>query len=612
MANQYNMHSIKRQARKEAWYGDSYNPWRKTGNRSKTWTPSSADVEAAPATRSLDQQVGESPLAATQTEPTLHSRRYSAGTAEEHEGEDAHTTHRGEKDGEGEMTRAGNSDGKVRAADSEETAVDRVSTRPRSQEEVARRRFLRRFQKDKSRSEAENEIVTDGDAEAAEKKRPWYKGKILPHKEPFTLRNQVQRTLFNSWVNILLIAAPVGIALNYAGVDKKAVFCVNFIAIIPLAGMLSFATEEIALHVGESLGGLLNASFGNAVEMIVAIIALAKKEVIVVQTSLIGSILSNLLLVMGMCFFFGGLRREEQFFNVTVAQTAASLLALAVGSAIIPTCFDQFSDTPVSDVAALSRGTAVILLVVYCAYLYFQLKTHSTMFNEESQKVAMRPRKHAVPKGAVSKGLAKAGGIGAGVGRTTLPDRPPNDELIRASAYEDAGDEAEEPQLHIAVAWATLAGATAIIGLCAEYMVDSIGAITQSGAISVEFVGLILLPIVGNAAEHATAVTVAVKDKMDLAIGVAVGSSMQVSLFLIPLLVVIGWIMGQDAMNLSFDGFQVAVLFVAVLLVNYLIADGKSHWLEGMLLMCLYVIIAVCAWYYPQTDAAGNAVTTVG
>jgi len=143
--------------------------------------------------------------------------------------------------------------------------------------------------------------------------------------------------------------------------------------------------------------------------------------------------------------------------------------------------------------------------------------------------------------------------------------------------------------LHIAVAWATLAGATAIIGLCAEFMVGGISAVTASGKISVEFVGLILLPIVGNAAEHATAVTVACKDKMDLAIGVAVGSSMQVSLFLIPLLVVIGWIMGNDNMTMSFDGFQVAVMFVAILLVNYLISDGKSHWLEGMLLQCLYM-----------------------
>lgn len=311
--------------------------------------------------------------------------------------------------------------------------------------------------------------------------------------------------------------------------------------------------------------------------MIVAIIALAKGEITVVQTSLIGSILSNLLLVMGMCFFFGGLRRKEQFFNQTVAQTAASLLALAVGSAIIPTCFDIFSETPYQYVASLSRGTAIILLVVYACYLYFQLSTHSDMFAEESQKVPMRPRKHAIPEGGIMKGLVKAGGIGAAQGRANVEDRPPHDELVRATAFEEMEDEPEEPQLHIAVAWATLAGATAIIGLCAEFMVDGISSITANGNVSVEFVGLILLPIVGNAAEHATAVTVAVKDKMDLAIGVAVGSSMQVALFLIPLLVVIGWIMGNDCMTLSFDGFQVAVLFVAVLLVNYLIGDGKSH-----------------------------------
>jgi len=141
---------------------------------------------------------------------------------------------------------------------------------------------------------------------------------------------------------------------------------------------------------------------------------------------------------------------------------------------------------------------------------------------------------------------------------------------------------------------------TVFVALCAEFMVDAIDAVTSGNSgISQTFVGLILLPIVGNAAEHATAVTVAVKDKMDLAIGVAVGSSMQIALLVLPLVVLIGWMMGNDNMTLDFgDGFQVIVLFVAVLLVNYLIADGKSHWLEGVLLMTLYIIIAVAAWFY--------------
>lgn len=327
--------------------------------------------------------------------------------------------------------------------------------------------------------------------------------------------------------------------------------------------------------------------------------ALVKNEVVIVQTSLIGSILSNLLLVMGMCFFFGGLRRQEQFFNMTVAQTAASLLALAIAGIIIPTVFDRETKLPDEATAALSRGTSVVLLFVYAGYLYFQLKTHHSVFSEESQKVPMRPKKHELGPAAIKKGL---------IGPTGLVGMPGDHEeegsnnkklqqMLNADPNidEEEGEE-EEPQLSFAVAMGTLAGSTVLIAFCAEFLVDSIDYVTTQGGISKEFLGLILLPIVGNAAEHATAVTVAIKDKMDLAIGVAVGSSMQVALFLIPLLVIIGWGMGIDAMGLSFDVFQVAVLFVSVLLVNYLIGDGKSHWLEGMLLICLYVIIAVCSW----------------
>lgn len=226
------------------------------------------------------------------------------------------------------------------------------------------------------------------------------------------------------------------------------------------------------------------------------------------------------------------------------------------------------------------------------------------MYAEESQKVAMRPRKHALPEGGVKKAMAAAGGMSAATGRVARKsDERPPDEIMNPNAHEEEEDEADEPQLHIWVAVGTLAFSTVIIALCAEFMVDSINAITASGGISKEFVGLILLPVVGNAAEHATAVTVACKDKMDLAIGVAVGSSMQVALLVIPFAVILGWILGNDAMTLSFDGFQIAILFVSVLLVNYLISDGKSHWLEGMLLCMLYVIIAVTAWFYP---AAGS------
>ncbi|KAH8198000.1 hypothetical protein TruAng_007825 [Truncatella angustata] len=429
-------------------------------------------------------------------------------------------------------------------------------------------------------------------------------------KEPYTWGNQIRATLFNSWVNVLLIAVPVGFALNYAGIDGKIVFAVNFVAIIPLAALLSYGTEEVALRTGETIGGLINATFGNAVELIVAIEALAQNKVEVVKTSLIGSILSNLLLVLGMCFFFGGIGRQVQYFNKTVAQTAASLLALAVASNIIPTVFAQHASEDETngaavdnaDVAALSRGTSVILLVVYGAYLLFQLKTHIEVFNEPSQKVERQPLRKKSKEGI--NGLIQAGtAVAAGPGGTLKDEH--NDQALAGLHRHDMSDEEEEEEelatLSGWVACLTLFLSTVLVAFCAEFMVNGIEPITEAG-VSVEFVGLILLPIVGNAAEHVTAVTVAIKDKMDLAIGVAVGSSMQVSLFLIPLLVIIGWGMGIEDMNLSFDTFQVAVVFVTVLLVNYLIADGESHWLEGFLLICLYFIIAVCSWWYPAAS----------
>lgn len=318
----------------------------------------------------------------------------------------------------------------------------------------------------------------------------------------------------------------------------------------------------------------------NAVELIVSIIALTQDKIIIVKTSLIGSMLSNLLLVMGMCFFFGGLQRDVQFFNVTVAQTAASLLALAIGSVIIPTAFDIWTTTDNEPIAALSRGVAIILLFVYGCYLYFQLKTHASMYQEKSKKVAKRSSKSQMPEGGIMKGLVQAGAMGAAQGRASPGETDGAEGFMQRDAYEanNEGQE-DEPMLHIAVAIGLLAASTVVVAVCAEFMVDSIDAIAggPNAALSPEFVGLILLPIVGNAAEHATSVAVAVKDKMDLAIGIAVGSSMQIALLVIPLTVVLGWILGHNDMNLSFDGFQVAVLFVSVLLVNYLISDGKSR-----------------------------------
>ena len=269
-----------------------------------------------------------------------------------------------------------------------------------------------------------------------------------------------------------------------------------------------------------------------------------------------------------MCFFFGGLNRVQQHFNVTVAQTASSLLALAIGSLIIPTAFSRWAnlqDTTADDQdvanlnTQLSRGTSILLLLVYGCYLFFQLRTHVDIYNERSEKSPKRRGK--VAKGDASKGLvqAMAGMTAAGAGATT------NGEIQNKSGG-SSEDDKEEPQLSLTVALFTLIWSTVLVALCAEFMVDAIGEVVQQTRVSQTFIGLILLPIVGNAAEHATAVTVACKDKMDLAIGVAVGSSMQIALLVLPLVVTIGWIAHIDTMNLNFDPFEVIVLFVSVLL----------------------------------------------
>lgn len=570
--NKRQAHTVSRSSSDQAWNPFRHVAWGKKSGRAETWDGGR-----------LEEQPDGALLTHSATAPTT-STGMPGGAAASGLGKDR------DMDGSTTAGSKGNSS-EERATSQRSVDGESAGLRNRKPDDEAARQDVARA------------VEADDDDNKKKKKEDSTFFRHIEPKEPFTVANQLQRTFLNSWINILLLAAPVGFVLNYVhSVSRVAVFVVNFIAIIPLAAMLSFATEEIALRTGETLGGLLNATFGNAVELIVAIIALLADKVAIVKTSLIGSILSNLLLVMGCCFFFGGLRRQEQFFNTTVAQTAASLLALAAASVIVPTVFDSAQDTGPDRVAALSRGTAVILLIVYAAYLFFQLKTHQTVFNEESQKVPAKPwNSGGLGAGAIRQGLAMPGSLMS----HGMPNQNENERLSkmlmsppRLDKHGEVIDEDddEEPQLHFLVALGTLAGSTVIIAFLAEFMVDSIDAVTKDGRLSIEFVGLILLPIVGNAAEHATAVTVAIKDKMDLAIGVAVGSSMQVALFLIPLLVVIGWGRGMDEMNLSFDNFQVAVMFVAVLLTNYLIGDGKSHWLEGFLLICLYAIIAVCSF----------------
>ncbi|GAA5891134.1 hypothetical protein JCM5296_004903 [Sporobolomyces johnsonii] len=374
-----------------------------------------------------------------------------------------------------------------------------------------------------------------------------------------------------TWLNLLLVFIPVGWAMHFSNQNDTIVFIFT-----------------------RTLGGLMNATLGNAVELIVAIIALAKCEIQVVQSSLLGSILSNLLLVLGMCFFAGGIKFSEQGFKDTAAQLNSSLLVMSVIAILLPAGYNAaFADNQSAEIERerilkMSRGIAVILLVVYLAYLIFQLFTHQHLYadartaEEEAQILEGRQvwRSHRAFKQAKS--------------------------VRGARQMEDAVDEEEEEELPTLNKWAALVllvVVTVLVALTAEFLVDSINGLTAAHPeISVEWVGLILLPIVGNAAEHVTAVSVSVHDKIDLSMGVAVGSSIQIALFVIPFCVILGWIMGKP-LSLLFDPFESIVLFLSVLITNYTIQDGRSNWLEGFLLMMVYIILAVSFWYYPASGS---------
>ncbi|KAL7784953.1 Ca2+ transporter [Trichoderma ceciliae] len=388
-------------------------------------------------------------------------------------------------------------------------------------------------------------------------------------------------TMLSNYVNFLLVMVPIGIVAGHLGWNPTAVFTINFFAIIPLAAVLSFATEEISLKLGETLGGLLNATFGNAVELIVSIVALRDNQIQVVQSSMLGSILSNLLLVMGMCFLFGGIRHRgesgagtEQTFSAAVAQATCSLMTLSSASLVIPAALYgvlEQNDTNIDDkeksILVLSRGTAIILLVLYALYLVFQLRTHSNLFDPEDPVTGEREE----------------------------PEEP------------------EEPTLGPIAAAAVLVVVTVLVAICADYLVGSIDALVETANISKAFIGLILIPIVGNAAEHVTAVVVALRNKMDLAMGVAIGSSIQIALGVTPFLVIVGWIIGRD-MTLHFETFETVAFAVSVLVVTYTVQDGKSNYLEGAMLLGLYIIIAVAFYATPGDflDKATNLISGSG
>mmetsp|Transcript_22057 Transcript_22057/g.69084 ORF Transcript_22057/g.69084 Transcript_22057/m.69084 type:complete len:430 (-) Transcript_22057:165-1454(-) len=354
-------------------------------------------------------------------------------------------------------------------------------------------------------------------------------------------------SIFCRWLNVLLVFVPLGIYAHFAGWSAALVFSFNFTAIVPLAAILGGATECLATHTGQMIGGLLNATFGNAVELIVTVNAIRARLIGVVQGSLMGSVLSNLLLVLGMAFFAAGCVVKESHFSAQGASANMNCLTLGAMSLALPTLYNSIPDTEPENVLWISRICSIIIASLYMMFLIFQLLTHADFFTSGEE-------------------------------------------------------EEEEALLSVTSSTAILLLATFAVAYCSDFLVDSIEEVSDEFGLPKAFIGVILLPIVGNAAEHATAVTVAAKGKMDLALGVAIGSSTQIALFVVPFSVIVGWVCDVP-MTLDFRVFDATVMMLSVFLAASTLHDGTSNWLEGAMLMALYLIVAVICWFVPESQA---------
>lgn len=355
-------------------------------------------------------------------------------------------------------------------------------------------------------------------------------------------------SIFTDRINVTaFLFVPLGQFCKYMEYSPGIIFASNFFAIIPLASILGQATEALSSHTGQLIGGLLNATFGNAVEMIMCIQAVKAGLITVVQGNLLGSILSNLLLVLGMAIFASGTRRKTQKFNQQGAASNMTCQLVASISVCLPTCFAEVTSYHEGSVLTISRICAVFLMGVYGAFLFFMLKTHASLFADDDD----------------------------------------------GQDHEDTLD----PRLSVLFLFLT----TLAVFASSECLIDSIEGVSEDFGLSKSFIGVILLPIVGNAAEHATAVTSAYKGMMDLALGVAVGSSTQIALFVIPCAIMFGWAYDQP-MNLNFSAFDTTCQMLTVFLVSQVLSHGETTWVHGVMLMTVYCFIAIQTLFILDPD----------
>ncbi|KAG7560506.1 Sodium/calcium exchanger membrane region [Arabidopsis thaliana x Arabidopsis arenosa] len=380
----------------------------------------------------------------------------------------------------------------------------------------------------------------------------------VPCKTLKNILSNLQEVILGTKLTLLFLAIPLAILANSYHYGRPLIFGLSLIGLTPLAERVSFLTEQLAFYTGPTVGGLLNATCGNATELIIAILALANNKVAVVKYSLLGSILSNLLLVLGTSLFFGGIAniRRQQRFDRKQADVNFFLLLMGLLCHLLPLLLKyaatgEASTSMINKMSlSLSRTSSIVMLIAYIAYLIFQLWTHRQFF--EAQE-----------------------------------DDDDDD------AYDDEVTVEETPVIGFWSGFAWLVGMTILIALLSEYVVATIEDASDSWGLSVSFISIILLPIVGNAAEHAGAIIFAFKNKLDISLGVALGSATQISLFVVPLSVIVAWILGIK-MDLNFNILETSSLALAIIITAFTLQDGTSHYMKGLVLLLCYVIIAAC------------------
>jgi len=362
------------------------------------------------------------------------------------------------------------------------------------------------------------------------------------------------RAVLKPSINWLLAFIPITLVLEGAHAAAPLVFFSAALAIIPIASMIVHATEQISTRTGDAVGGLLNATFGNAPELIIATVALRAGLMDLVRASIIGAILANLLLALGVSMFLGGVRHGDQVYNVGASRVYSSMMLLAVITLIVPGAFEgAFADAQFNpQVLSLNTALAVLLLVTYGLYLLFMLKTHPQLFKSAE---GAKAEHHAGP----AWGLPRA--IGSLVGASVL------------------------------AAWMS------------EILVGAAEGTGNALGMSQAFIGLVLVAVVGGAAESLSAIVAGRKNKMDLSIGIALGSSIQIALFVAPVLVLLSWLIAPQPLTLAFERAQLIALLLTVLIGTVVAGDGRSNWYRGVQLIVVYIAIALLAYFVPQVSA---------